>query len=503
MQLLENVLGTSVELIFSWRILYTLLGGFIGTIAGALPGLGPVSAMALFIPMTFVLDPITGMVFLINIYQGTMYGGRITSILANIPGDAPAIVTCFDGFPMAKKGRVGSAIGISGLSSFFGGMVGLTGLMLLARPVSSFALRFGPPEYFGLMVFVLSCVGILSGKSVAKGVSMAALGLMCGTIGHDFISGSIRLTFGIVELVDGIDLIPLGLGAFAVNELLFVMEKGTQVELIKTQLNLANLYPSKLELLRARWATVRGALTGFIVGVLPGAGGTPATFISYAIEKKVSKTPEAFGSGMVEGLAGPESANNASEGGALIPLLTLGVPGSGGTALLLGGLMIWGIRPGPLLFQNDPKFIWFIIAGLLVGNIGLLVLNLGFIPMFVTLLRVIQPFFASAITVLCLTGVYSYSYSFFDAWVMLFFGIIGYLGRKADYPMAPLILGLVLGPKTEYSLRQSIMMSQGDLSIFFHSPISAVLLSLGLIMIFYPVFVYLFKQTRHKFFPKS
>jgi putative tricarboxylic transport membrane protein len=496
MELFSNVYTTFINLLFSVNILYTILGGFIGTVTGALPGLGPSSSIALFIPMTFGLNPITGMVFLCNIYQGTMYGGRITSILANIPGDNPAIVTCFEGYPMAKKGRAGPAMGISGLASFLGGMVGLMGLMLFAGPVSNFALRFGPPEYFGLMVFALSCIGILSGKSPSKGIAMAALGLLCGTVGHDFVSGTIRLTYGLVDLVDGIDLIPLSLGAFAVSELLFVLEKGMKVELIKSKLTLSNLYPSLEEILRSRWPVVRGSLIGFLVGVLPGAGGTPATFISYAVEKKVSKRSAEFGTGVVEGLASPESSNNASEGGALIPLLTLGVPGSGGTAILLGGLMIWGIRPGPLLFQQNPDFVWYVVAGLLLGNIALLIMNVGFIPMFVTLLKAIQPYFLSAVTVLCITGVYACSYSFFDAWVMLLFGVIGYFARKLDYPMAPLVLGLVLGPRTEESLRQSLMMSHGSFSIFFQGPISAILLIVGLAVIFFPFFRFCCKMAK-------
>jgi putative tricarboxylic transport membrane protein len=496
MDLFSNVYNSSVNLLFSVNILYTILGGFIGTITGALPGLGPSSSIALFIPLTFGLNPVTGMVFLCNIYQGCMYGGRITSILANIPGDAPAIVTCFEGYPMAKKGRAGPAMGISGLASFLGGMVGLAGLMLFAGPVSNFAVRFGPPEYFGLMVFALSCIGILSGKSPSKGIAMGVLGLLCGAVGHDFVSGAIRMTYGITDLVDGIDLIPMALGAFALSEVLSVLEKGVKVTLIKSKLSFSNLYPSMEELIRCKWPIVRGSIIGFLVGVLPGAGGTPATFISYAVEKKVSKRSAEFGTGVVEGLASPEASNNASEGGALIPLLTLGVPGSGGTAILLGGLMIWGIRPGPMLFQQNPDFVWFVVSGLLLGNITLLILNLGFIPLFVNLLRIIEPYLLSAITVLCIIGVYACSLSFFDVWVMLAFGILGYVGRKLDYPMAPLILGLVLGPRTEDSLRQSMMMSQGDLSIFFHGPISAVLLTVGLVVIFYPAFRYVFLAAR-------
>lgn len=496
MELLFNVSNTTIELLLSGIVFYTLLGGFIGTLTGALPGLGPSASLALFIPMTFSFDPIVGMVFLCNIYQGTMYGGRITSILANIPGDNPAIVTCFEGYPMAQQGRAGPAMGISGISSFVGGMVGLTGLMFFAGPISNFAIRFGPPEYFGLMIFALSCIGILSGKSAIKGIAMAALGLLCATVGHDFVSGSIRLTYGIVELVDGIDLIPLSLGAFAISQVMTFMEKDIKIDFIKTKLTLSNLYPSVEDLIRSKWSIVRGALVGFFVGVLPGAGGTPATFIAYAMEKKVSKHGDKFGTGQVEGLAAPEAANNSSEGGALIPLLTLGVPGSGGTAILLGGLMIWGIRPGPLLFQENPEFIWYIIAGLLIGNIGLLILNVGFVPLFVTILKLVQPYLFTTITVLCLTGVYAYSFSFFAAWVMLAFGVIGYFAKKLGYPMAPLVLGLVLGPRTENSLRQSMMMSQGSLSIFVESPICATLLTVGLLIIFYPMGSYFFKMIK-------
>ncbi len=496
MDLLFNVYSATINLVFSGKILYVLLGGFVGTITGALPGLGPTTSLALFIPMTFGLDPILGIVFLINIYQGCLYGGRITSILANIPGDNPAIVTCFEGYPMAKKGRAGPAMGISAISSFVGGMVGLTGLMLFAVPVSDLAIRFGPPEYFGLMVFALSCIGILSGKSQSKGIAMASLGLLCSTVGHDYVSGAIRITYGILGLVDGIGLISVALGAFAVSETLFLMEKGIQVQFIKSKFSFLNLYPSIEEFFRSKWPMVRGSLVGFLVGILPGAGSTPATFISYALEKKVSKYRDKFGTGMVEGLAGPEASNNASEGGAFIPLLTLGVPGSGGTAILLGGLMIWGIRPGPLLFQQNPEFIFYIIAGLFLGNIGLFILNVGFIPLFVTLLKIVRPYLVSAITVLCITGVYVHNFSFFEAWVMLLFGGIGYFARKLDYPMAPLVLGLVLGSRTENSLRQSLMMSHGSFSIFFEGPISAILLLLGLVILFSPFFSFCFNMAK-------
>lgn len=489
-----GILDSCLHIITSDIIFYTILGGFIGTIAGSLPGLGPSSSLALFIPMTFFLDPMTGIVFLLNIYQGTMYGGRITSILANIPGDSPAIVTCFEGYPMAMKGRAGAAMGISGFSSFFGGLIGLAGLAMFAFPVSAFAIRFGPAEYFGLMVFALSCIGILSGDNPIKGVIMAIIGLICGAIGHDFVSGHIRLTFGMVDLVDGIDLVPMALGAFAVSELFFGIEKGGEVQFIKMKLKLSEMYPTLDDFFRSKFAIIRGAIVGFLIGVLPGAGGTPATFISYAIEKKVSKRSKEFGTGVIEGLAGPESANNASEGGALIPLLTLGIPGSGGTAILLGGLMIWGIRPGPMLFTSNPELVSIIIGGLLVGNVTLLILNIAFIPFFVTLLKVIRPYMNSSVTTLCLIGCYASSFNYFDAWIMLAFGIFGYFGRKLDYPMAPLILGLVLGPKTEDSFRQSLMLAQGDYSIFFESLISTVFLSIGLLMIFMPIMKYIFKK---------
>lgn len=304
------------------------------------------------------------------------------------------------------------------------------------------------------------------------------------------------MTYGITGLIDGIDLIPLALGAFALSEVLFILEKGEKGAFIKSKLTFKNLYPSLEDFFRSKWPVVRGSIIGFLIGVLPGAGGTTATFIAYAVEKKVSKSPEKFGTGMVEGLASPESSNNASEGGALIPLLTLGVPGSGGTAILLGGLMIWGIRPGPMLFQENPDFVWYVVAGLLLGNIALLIMNVGLIPLFVSLLKVIEPYLLSAITVLCIAGVYACSRNLSDVWIMLAFGMVGYFARKLDYPMGPLVLGLVLGPRTEDSLRQSIMMGHGDMSIFFHGPISATLLIVGLGIIFYPVFRYALLAAR-------
>jgi len=499
MEIFQNVYETSLRLLFSVNIIYTVLGGFLGTLIGALPGLGAPAGIALFLPLMFGFNSITGMVFLINIYQGVMYGGRISSILAGIPGDAVAIVTCFEGHPMALKGRAGPAIGLSGLSCFIGSLVGLTGLMLIAVPVSDFAIRFGPPEYFALMVFALSCIGILSAESPAKGITMAALGLLCGAVGHDSLSGQIRATYGIVELIEGISLIPLALGAFALSELFLLLERGLKVHLIESKLTLSNLYPSIREVIQVKWAILRGSLLGFFVGVLPGAGAVPATFMSYALEKKISKRSHEFGTGVIEGLAAPEAANNSTEGGALIPLMTLGVPGSGAAAVLMGALMIWGIQPGPQIFEQNAELMWYIIAALLLGNIALFILNVGFIPIFVALLKFIQPVFLSAITVLCLTGVYAYSFSFFDAWVMLVFGVIGYLARKLEYPTAPLIIGLVLGDRTESSLRQSLMMSHSDFAIFFGSWISTTLLLGAFVVVSYPLFRYAFTVVMKKF----
>ncbi len=424
---------------------------------------------------------------LAGIFYGARYGGSTTSILLNVPGESSSVVTCLDGYQMARKGRAGPALGIAAISSFIAGTVGVLGLMLLAPPVARFALRFGPPEYFALMVLGLAMVVLLAGKSMIKALLAMLVGLWLASVGTDLFTAESRFTFGRTELLDGIDFIVVSIGIFAIGEVLVNMESRTGTELFKVPKGIRNLLPTLQDLKDCRFAFLNGSVVGFLIGVLPGAGATIASFISYGIEKAFSRHPEKFGTGVVEGVAAPEGANNADAGGALVPLLTLGIPGGNTTAIMLAGLLLWGFRPGPLLIQEHPELFWGLVASMYIGNFMLLILNLPLVALFAQILRlpfyVLYPFIFG----ISIVGVYSVSQSLFDLWMLGFFGLLGYLIRKLDFPAAPLILGLVLGDGMERALRQSLMMSQGELSILVYRPISALLLLLAVIILFTPL----------------
>jgi putative tricarboxylic transport membrane protein len=474
------------------NLLYCFAGVFIGTLIGVLPGIGPVGAMSLLLPATFKATPEAAIIMLAGIYYGAMYGGSTTSILVNIPGEAASVVTCLDGYQMARQGRAGPALGMAAFGSFIAGTLSIMGLMLLAPPLANFALKFGPPEYFTLMVMGLTVLIYLAHGSMPKALIMAALGLALGLVGLDSINAMPRFTFGRMELVDGVGLVPIVMGLFGISEVLWNIEQGFRREIFKTKIK--NLLPTAKDWKDSAGALARGSLLGFFLGILPGGGAVISSFISYAVEKRVSKHPERFGKGAIAGVAGPESANNSATGGAFIPLLTLGIPPNVIMAMLLGAFMIHGVTPGPLMMKQNPGIFWGVITSMYIGNIMLLILNLPLIGMWVQVLKVPYKILFPLILLFCLIGVYSVGNAVFDIYVMIVFGVLGYLMKKFDYEGAPLVLAFVLGPLMENNLRKSLIMSQGDFSIFFTRPLAAASLIIALFLLISPLVPYLRKK---------
>ena len=459
------------------NLLYCFIGVFIGTLVGVLPGIGPVSAMSLLLPVTLSGTPESGIIMMAGIYYGSMYGGSTTSVLVNIPGEAASVVTCIDGHAMAKQGRAGPALGIAALGSFAAGTFALVALMLVAPALARVAIAFGPPEYFSLMVLGLTVLSFLSQGSMAKSLLMAAVGIILGLIGIDQITAQPRLTFDRLELLDGVGLVPIVMGLFGVAEILSNLEQELKREVIKARIG--GLWPSMQDWAQSKWAIVRGTLLGFFLGILPGGGAVIASFASYAIEKKISKTPERFGHGAIEGVAAPEAANNAAAGGAFIPLMTLGIPPNVVMALLLGAFIIHGLQPGPLLMIQRPDVFWGIVASMYIGNVMLLVLNMPLIGMWVQVLKLPYSILFPLILMFCIVGVFASGNASFDVLLMVIFGVLGYLMRKFGYEPAPLVLAFVLGPMLENNLRKSLILSHGDFQIFIARPISAVCLLLA------------------------
>ena len=487
MDFLGNLaLGFSVALT-PFNLLMAVAGVLVGVLIGALPGVGPASGVALLLPLTFGMNPTSGIIMLAALYAGTMYGGTITAVLINTPGEAASVVTCIDGHQMALQGRAGPALGIAAFGSFIAGTIGVVLLMLVSPALARWSLAFGPPETFALMLVGLTTVTLLTGESAVKGYISMVLGLMIAMVGFDIISGDARYSLGIPEMMDGVDFLPAAIGLFGLGEVLTGAEMAKGNALVQGRFGLREVMPSARDWVRSRWAIVRGTVLGFLVGVLPGAGPTIATFLAYALEKKVSKTPEEFGKGAIEGVAGPESANNAAAIGAMVPMLTLGIPGSATTAIMLGGLMMWGLRPGPLLFEKNPEFVWGLIASQYIANVMLLVLSTAFIPLFVRALRVPYSILMPIIIVFCITGAFSLKNSIWDVGQMLLFGVLGYAMKKLGYSPAALTLALVLGPLAERALRQSLIISDAGIGIFFMRPIAAVLTITALIAVLVPV----------------
>jgi putative tricarboxylic transport membrane protein len=464
------------------------IGVFIGTLVGVLPGVGPVAGLALLLPTTYHMSPMASIILLAGIFYGTQYGGSTTSILMNIPGEAASVVTCIDGYQMAKKGRAGSALGISAFGSFIGGTLGVIGLMLIAPPLAMAALAFGPPEYFSLLLLGLLLVVHLGEGSKTNSWMMAIFGLCLGTVGIDQISGRERFVYGVSTLFDGIGLTPVAMGLFGISEVLLnISEIQVKTDVMKIKTRFRDLLPDAQEWRRSIMPIGRGSILGFLLGVLPGAGVVLSSFSSYVLEKRLSKHPQEFGKGAIEGVAGPESANNASVSGCFIPLLTLGVPASAVTAILLGAFLIHGLQPGPLLMKNNPLFFWGIIGSMYIGNVMLLVLNLPLIGLWVQILKIPYAILFPLILMFAIVGCYSVSYNIIEVFIMAILGLVGYFLRKAAFSCAPIIFGVILSPMLETSFRQSLLKSEGSLTIFIEHPISLTLLILFLILVLWPL----------------
>ncbi|MEA0554276.1 tripartite tricarboxylate transporter permease [Lysinibacillus irui] len=477
-----------------WQnLLFALVGVIIGTAVGVLPGIGPMSGVALLIPVTATITAglpteaaaTSSIILLAGVYYGAMYGGSTTSILLNTPGESSSVVTTLDGYQMAKQGRAGSALSIAAIGSFCAGVVALLGLILLANPLSKLALKFGPAEYFSLMLLGLAAVSGLAGRSITKALIMTVLGLMLGTVGIDAVSGIERFTFGQPMLFSGIEFLTIAVGLFALGEVFKTILEKEEEDGQLAKIN--RVLPTKQDLKDSAVPIARGSLLGFFIGVLPGAGATLASFFSYITEKKFSKTPEQFGKGHIAGVAGPESANNAASGGAMIPLLTLGIPGSGTTAILMGALIMYNIQPGPLLFDEHPQVAWGLIASMFIGNLMLLALNMPLVRIFAKIIETPKKYLLPIIIAISIFGVYAVQFATFDLFLLVACGVLGYLFAKNDYPVAPLVLALVLGPMIENNMRRALTISNGDFSIFITKPLSLLFLVVAISWLLIPL----------------
>jgi putative tricarboxylic transport membrane protein len=466
-------------------LLYAFIGCVLGTLIGVLPGLGPAAGTAILIPLTFKLDATGAIIMLAAIYYGAMYGGTITSVLINVPGEAASVVTCLDGYQMARQGRAGAALGIAAIGSFVGGVFAALALAMVAPPLARFALSFGPPEFFALMFLGMCLVTGLAGQSLVAGLLMTILGLLISLIGIDPVRGAPRFTFDIPELYDGLGFVPVVMGLFGVAEILLVVETPFR-QMVDTKIK--GLWPSREEWKRSSGAIGRGTLIGFVLGLIPGVGAVIPTFMAYILEKRISKHPQKFGTGVIEGVASPESANNAYANASMVPLLVLGVPSSPTIAIIMGAFIINGLTPGPFLFKERPDLVWTVIASFFTGNVILLILNLPLVGLWARLLRVPYQYLCTGTLLFCVLGAYSLKGTVFDIGVMLVFGIIGYFCRKLGLPLAPAVLALILGPFMEKSLRTSLEMSAGDFTIFVTRPISATLIACALLIIIVSTF---------------
>jgi putative tricarboxylic transport membrane protein len=476
MQEIFGNLAIGFQTAMTWvNIMWVFIGGILGTVIGMLPGLGPATGVAILIPITFGMNPSTALITMCAVYYGAMFGGSRASIMINTPGDASAIVSCFDGFPMTKQGRAGAALAISAIASFIGGTIGMIFLIFLTQPIANAALRFGPAEMFSLMMFALVATITLSEGNLLKGAIAITLGLMLSTVGIDALSGQIRFTYGVESLNDGIDFLVIIIGVYAVTEVYKNFKDSNIVHKFDSK-HIGKVWITKEDWKRSLKPMLRNSPLGFIIGVLPGMGGTIATFMSYALEKNLSKHPEEFGKGAIEGLAAPEAANNACSCGAMVPLLTLGIPGSGTTAVMLGALMLLGVRPGPTLFSDHPEIAWGVIVSMLIGNIILVIINLPLAIPLVQILRVPTRIMLPIIMGLALIGTYFLNYSSFDFVVVMIAAVIGFIFLKIGIPLPPLVLALILGSTTEQMFRNSMVLSDGSPMIFLQKPISAVFL---------------------------
>lgn len=477
------------------NLLYCFIGVLIGTLIGVLPGIGPTGAMSILFPVTFALSPVASIIMLAGIFYGAQYGGSTTSILVNIPGEPSSIVTCLDGYQMARKGQAGPALGIAAFGSLIGGTFSIIALTFVAIPLTKIAVAFGPPEYFSLICLSMVLTVYLARGSFVKAIIMIIVGLLLSTVGMDLITGQPRFTFGCGTLIDGIGLVPAAMGLFGISEVLMNLEESLDRVVFKTKVK--NLLPSLEDWKRSIGPIIRGTVLGFPLGILPGGGAIIASFVSYSLEKKISKHPEAFGHGAIEGVAGPETANNAGAGGSFVPLLALGIPTNVVMALLMGALIMHGVVPGPLLIEKNPDIFWGVIASMYVGNVMLLLLNLPLIGIWIKLLQVPYRILMPLILLFCVIGSYSINNNVVEVAIMSIFGVVGYILRKFDYEAAPLMLAFILGPILENAWRQSLVISDGKFSIFLEKPISVVSMVLTVFLIITSGFGY-YRKTKTK-----
>ena len=474
MEFFEPVINGFGVVLEPTNLLYCLLGVMIGMLIGVLPGLGPAATIAILLPLTYGVEPVTAIIMLAGIFYGAQYGGTITSVLLRLPGEASAVVTVFDGYALAKQGKAGTALGIAAIGSFIGGTVAIFGLTLLAPIVAGFALDFGPPEYTALALLGILLVATVSNGGKLKSVIAAGLGLLLATVGRDGFTGESRFTFGSLSLADGLDFVPIAMGIFGLGEILYNLEQ--RHNKVQAPAKVANVWPSRQDLKQSSGAIARGSVLGFFLGILPGGGATLSSLAAYAMEKKRAKNPERFGRGAVEGVAAPETANNAAATSSFIPLLTLGIPANATMAIIFGALLIQGVTPGPQLVANDPELFWGVVNSMYIGNILLLIMSLPLVGLFVKILRVRAAILAPITALITLLGAYTINNSMFDVNLVVVFGIIGYLMKKFGFEPGPLVLAFVLGQLLESSLRRSLLVFGGDPMGFFGRPISATLL---------------------------
>jgi len=480
------------------NLFFCFIGVFIGTLIGVLPGIGPVGTMSILLPITFRTPPVTAIIMLAGIYYGAQYGGSTTSILMNIPGEASSVITCLDGYKMARQGRAGPALGMAAFASFIAGTLGVLLLTFLAPLLARFALRFGPPEYFSIMCLGLSLIIYLAAGSIPKALMMVFFGLILSQVGQDNLTAVARFTYNIPELFDGIGLVPIVMGLVGLGEIFYNLEKEMSTDIYQAKIK--GLLPSLKDWFDSAWAILQGTFIGFFLGILPGGGAVIASFVTYGLQKKISNHPEKLGTGVIDGVAAPESANNAAAQGSFIPLFTLGVPSNVVMALLLGALIIHGITPGPFLLSEHPAVFWGAVTSMYIGNAMLLVLNLPLIPLWVQLLKV--PYYKvllPLIILFCLIGAYAINNAVMDISLMVLFGGVGYLMKKFKYEPAPLVLGFVLGPLFETNLRHALQLSDGNLTIFFTRPISAVGLGIAIFLLSQPIVTFFLGKQRRVF----
>jgi len=481
METLSLLAGGFDSVLSPLNIAMCLVGVVLGQVIGALPGIGPSTAIALLLPLTFGIDPTAALILFAGIYYGSQYGGTITSVLVSVPGESSTVMTAIDGHQMALQGRGGAALGIAAIGSFIAGCLGAVGVMLLAPPLARAALAFGPPEYFALVLLGLTALAAVGG-SLLKGLATGMAGLLLSTVGIDPQTGISRFDFDQVWLLDGVEFIVLTVALFGIGEVL----SSCRIGVARPVARVGRVLPTREEWRASRMPILRGSLIGFFVGVLPATGATIASFVAYIVEKRVAKDPSRFGRGAIEGVAGPEASNNAAAAGALVPMLSLGVPGSGTTAVILGALIMFGIRPGPEMFQQNATLVWALIASMFIGNLLLLIMNLPLASQFARLLSVPYAWLYPPILMLCVAGAFSQSNSIEDCWMLVAAGLLGWLMKRHDWPAAPMVLGLVLGPLFESSLRQSMTMGHGSAAIFFTRPISVGLILCSLLAIAVP-----------------